>query len=144
MLPQFDCNGNLPPDIFTVTIEEVLERYYCPPYKTRATLTEELKKFFEFVSQIAVCIYIDGSYITKKLAPSDVDILVILPSDFELASHDGWRLNQFRKNHRLRLDLHFKKISDGQEEIERFLNIWMTDRDGNRKGIIRVVIGEDK
>ena len=44
-----------------------------------ATLLEEAKR-----SGIVAAIVIDGSYVTKKQEPEDIDVIIVLRTDFDL------------------------------------------------------------
>lgn len=141
MLPEFDKNGNLPPGIHVATIDEIIERFCRPRYTKRGPLSDQLRTFFEFVSDFAVGIYIDGSYITTKLVPSDVDIAVILTDDFDYQSNFGWRLLAYKRNkHKHHLDIFPFKLEEQRDFLAKWLDDWCIDGDGNRRGIIYVEI----
>lgn len=73
MIPDFDKEGNLPPGIYQATLSEI-----------EAKFTSSLKRkgHFELLKQLITdlkaigckTIYIDGSFITKKALPNDIDI----------------------------------------------------------------------
>lgn len=98
MIPEHDENGNLPPGIHKESFEKVIERFRGGFYLTRRSRTDNLIELYEFVRKFAIGFYINGSYITKKLAPSDVDVMIILPPDFDFESKEGRRLLRMRKN----------------------------------------------
>lgn len=73
MIPDFDANNNLPPGLHEATLEEI-----------EAKFTSNLKRkgHFQLLKQLIIdlkaigckTIYIDGSFITKKELPNDIDI----------------------------------------------------------------------
>ncbi len=73
MLPEFEeISGNLPPGLHNVTWEEVVHRYGYNT--TRRRLLVGLKKGLDAL-RAAGCsqYYLNGSFITAKLMPSDFD-----------------------------------------------------------------------
>lgn len=78
MIPDFDEHGNLPPGTYAVRLSEVIKRFGSGSPK-RHLLTKRLREFLVWLEGIAVGVYIDGSYVTRKLAPGDVDLALLLP-----------------------------------------------------------------
>jgi hypothetical protein len=139
MIPDFDELGNLPPGIYSASLDEVVQRFRVPKSIRRKELTETLVRFIEFIEHFAINAYIDGGYITSKQSPKDVDLLVILPENFDFNSSEARRLKGFqvdKKNNRLhifalRRTLQVDKIQQGLE--------WFThDRNSIPKGIINI------
>ncbi len=143
MIPDFDANGNLPPGTHTAQIDEVLNRFSAPGYGARLRLSEKLKDFFELARKFAVAIYLDGSYITTKLSPNDIDIALVLPTDFDTTSMDASRLISIRRNVK-ELDVFPFNLRSDENRLHRHLEFWSKDRNGNPKGIIQVEINHDK
>ena len=139
MIPDFNKNGNLPPGIHYATIEQVLERYNRPRYGARLTCSTSLKLFFSIVIKFAMGFYINGSYITSKIAPSDIDIALVLPDDIGYDSDYVRQLNRLEKE---RKDLHVfpYRVNGDSARLHNMVEFWCRDRDGNPKGIIYVEI----
>lgn len=87
MIPDLN-DGVLPEGIHSCTIEEVehvfgrFTRSDC-----RQRLTQTLRRYIEDVrrARIAVAVVVDGSYITAKAEPSDVDLVLALRPDLDLS-----------------------------------------------------------
>ena len=79
MLPAFDEFGLLPPGIHKCTVSELIERFGSGSGE-RIVEMSELSQFIE-AARIAGArrLLVNGSFVTNKLAPNDVDV-VILPS----------------------------------------------------------------
>jgi predicted nucleotidyltransferase len=137
MIPNFDENGNLPSGIHVATFNEVIERFGGSKSLKRSVLTKNLKEFYNFIKYYFVEIYIDGSYVTTKLAPNDVDIVVILPDDFRKLEIQNRRLLDFALGRRLN-QLHIFTHYEGRDDvmISKRIDLFSKDRNGNRKGII--------
>lgn len=141
MIPDIDENGNLPPGIHKASIDEVIECFCRPRYGKRGPLSERLKALFSFVRSFALGIYVDGSYITSKLAPNDVDIVIIIPDDFDVKSNYGWRLLSFmRQKNKNHLDIFPFKVNEQKEQLNKWLENWCHDQNGNPRGIIYVEV----
>lgn len=138
MIPDFDKRGNLPPGIYEVTFSEVIQHFGGSISLKRSSLTKNLKEFVNFAKLYALKIYIDGSYVTNRLSPSDVDLLVIFPHKFlHEPSHERTRLSKFQKD-REHNKLHIFPHAEGRDDQKtlEMLEWFMTDRQGNPKGII--------
>ena len=74
MIPEFDENGNLPPGVYWAEWEEFKDRFGITPLRTR--MIDGLQMAMEQL-KAAGCrtIYINGSFITSKLAPQDMVLL---------------------------------------------------------------------
>jgi len=141
MLPDFDENGNLPVGIYTCSIEDVINRYRIPDSKVRTALSDSLRAFYNFISGFALRIYVDGSFITSKQSPGDVDIAVVLPQGFSPSTSEGHRLNLMQRD-RKRSGLHifpYPSVS-GFDRLQNLVREWQIDRNGNPKGIILVEV----
>ena len=78
MLPAFDLHGNLPAGIHRCTVEELVARFGSGS-EERTTEIDELLRFIAAAKLAGVRrLMVNGSFVTSKLAPNDVDI-VILP-----------------------------------------------------------------
>jgi hypothetical protein len=78
VLPDYDEYGNLPPGIHPASIEEVVRRFGAGSPE-RDVEGRELLQFIEWARRAGVRrLVVDGSFVTKKGEPNDVD-LVILP-----------------------------------------------------------------
>lgn len=87
MIPPFDpSTGNLPPGIHLATWDEFVARYGYTPH--HLTLLAGLKAALDAL-RVAGCFraYIDGSFVTAKVAPGDFDAC------WERASVDATRLD---------------------------------------------------
>lgn len=80
---EFDDNGNLPPGIYEITIEEIKKYYSFSP--KRKKLINGLKEMLEALKDIGCKkFYLDGSFVTDKLEPSDFDACWELHSKIDL------------------------------------------------------------
>lgn len=118
----------------------------------RIRLTERLRAFVEDArrSEIAAALVIDGSYITAKEEPGDIDLIVALRPDFDLSQE----LRPFEYNIRSRrmvkqlykFDV-FVEV-DGSEEYTSRVNFLSQVKGGDpglqttqlHKGLLRITL----
>ena len=78
MLPPFDDVGNLPPGIHPCSVAELIARFGSGSEEREAEIGE-LVQFIEAARRAGVRrLLVNGSFVTGKLAPNDVDV-VFLP-----------------------------------------------------------------
>jgi hypothetical protein len=86
LIPELQ-DGVLPNGIHVCTLEEVVNTFgQFNRTDRRPRLTENLARYFTDVrnAQIATAVVIDGSYITQKPEPNDIDLILALRADFDL------------------------------------------------------------
>lgn len=78
MIPKRRSDGTLPPGVYQATIDEVLTTY-LPTNQQRQILNDSLRRVVEELRMLdaSLLIFIDGSYVTSKAEPNDVDILLV-------------------------------------------------------------------
>ena len=143
MIPDFNELGNLPPGIFNVSLDDVIQRFRVPRSIRRKDLTVNLVSFIRFVEQFAIIVYVDGSYITSKLSPDDIDLLVILPDDFDFDSSEARRLKGYIFDKKNRLDIYALCQTCHRRKIQEYLELFTHDREFNQKGIIIIEMKND-
>jgi len=135
-IPDFDSNGNLPPGAYTVSLEEIEERT-----ERRQQLLTGLKAAIANLAQAHVKrVWIDGSFVTAKDEPNDIDGCWEYDNDVDVDALDPVFLDLHppREAMKDKLGVDFLianiPLSDaGDKSVEEFFQI---DRDGNRKGIL--------
>lgn len=130
MLPDFDEFGNLPPGIYRCTPEEVLQRF-GQGSPEREVETKELVRFIQWAIEKGVRrLMVNGSYITNKKAPNDVDIVILPGENFSLPDNQEvlWPF------------LHVLVAAD-EADLRRWVDEdFGTDRAHRRKGIVEVIL----
>jgi predicted nucleotidyltransferase len=82
MLPDFDENGCLPAGIHRCGDDELLRRF-GEGSPEREVEAKELSDFILWARRAGVRrIIVNGSYVTDKLTPNDVDIVIVLGDDY--------------------------------------------------------------
>ena len=72
VLPAFDANGNLPPGVYRVSMQEIRARFAWNA--TRRRLLDGLTRAVASLAAAGVRrVWIDGSFVTAKEEPNDID-----------------------------------------------------------------------
>jgi len=141
-LPDFENDGNLPPGRYLVDWAELAEKFSTTP--RRVELLERLRTIFALAQATGFLerFVIFGSFVTTKLEPGDVDVILVMRSGFQ--SSQAPEETRFLFDHEqadARLGASVFWIRPDLlilESVEEFLDYWQTRRDGQRRGIIEV------
>ena len=134
MLPPFDEFGYLPPGIHPCGVEELIAKFgHGSP--EREVEAQELLDFFAWARKAGIeRIIVNGSYVTTKTAPNDVDVVILPGTGYprgELACEEQearWPFLQIL-------------IAADETDLEEWsLQDFGTDRNRRVKGVIEVVL----
>lgn len=144
MIPQFDARGYLPEGVHDASWDEFIERYAITAH--RRSLAGKLALLVRHLKSVGCsAVYVDGSFVTDKEIPNDYD-----------ACWDTTRV-KVEKVDRVLLDFsdagkaamaakYGGDIRPGgfsPEEVDvSYLDFFQIDRNGERKGIVRLVLTE--
>jgi hypothetical protein len=82
MLPPFDDIGHLPPGIHPCSVAELVARFGSGS-EERETEISEILIFIEAARTAGISrLMVNGSFVTGKLAPNDVDIVILPGPDY--------------------------------------------------------------
>ncbi len=139
-IPEFGHDGYLPEGLYLSSEAEITFRFGTST-RTRRRLILRVRRWIYIASQVrARRLFIDGSFITSKLDPNDVDAVILLPLDFD---------DQLAANSQAALELEEMLLTRRPEEIfaaedETDWNDWIEffsrtrEADGRRKGLVEV------
>lgn len=132
MIPPLQPNGTLPPGIYSTTIAEI-EAAYPPVNEQRAILNESLKQAIELLRTLdpALVIFVDGSYVTAKAEPNDVDMLIVSGRFTE--RHLIAYLDQVCPVEAVSLDINVEPLMSN-----RIIDLFTVTRTGRAKGILQI------
>lgn len=84
MLPRLRKDGTLPPGVHQATLDEVRAAFPARNQQ-RQMLQASLQRVVEALRALdaTLMIYVDGSYVTRKAEPNDVDLLLVTPNHTE-------------------------------------------------------------
>src|SRR5579884_2204472 len=89
MIPPFRPDGYLPDGIHLCTEAEAVFRFGSGN-KRRRRLVKRLRRWVELARNVgATRLLVDGSFVTAKENPEDVDAVMLLPADFQKRIEEG-------------------------------------------------------
>jgi hypothetical protein len=143
MVPQFTDEGLLLPGIHETDLEELGEKMGWS--RKRSELLEGLEKALELMASCGVeRVYLDGSFVTDKDRPNDIDGCYDLAGD--VTAEDVRRLapifppnpsNRAEAKRRFGVDL-FPAAATELGSGQPFLRFFQTDREGRERGVLSV------
>lgn len=142
-LPAFNEEGDLPPGVYRASLSEVLERFGQGSIQRRA-VAERLNRIYHLAASTGQLAHfvVFGSFITTKVEPNDVDIVLLMEDTFDLASVTGEAALVFQH---LEADAHFgasvfwTKRSGALGGEQGMIEYWQVRREGGRRGIVEIV-----
>ena len=144
-IPDFEENGVLPEGIHEATESELFERFrYFRSSVRRFELCRKLKEYLDAIHQssLELDVLVDGSFVTSEDEPNDIDMILILPADFDFEAE----LSPYKSNLvsarwvRKHYGFDILVAVRGTEAHARYLNDFqkVKGRPGLMKGIVRV------
>ncbi len=139
-IPAFRPDGYLPEGVHTCSEAEATFRFGASS-RRRRRLVVRLRRWIELACQIgATRLLVDGSFVTAKADPDDVDSVILLPADF---------IQQVDREFQPALELEAMLLTRQPEEIfaaedeadwEEWVDFFSRTRepDGRRKGLVEI------
>ena len=140
MIPDFRDDGYLPEGLHLATAAEITFRFgTTTPRRRRLAL--RLRRWIELSGAVAAKrLFVDGSFVTAKAEPNDVDAVVWLGDDF---------VNRVSRGDREAVELEMMLLTRQPQEIfaaedRRDWDDWVEffsrtrEADGRRKGVVEV------
>jgi len=143
-LPPFDSRGDLPEGVHRASLEEVLARF-GQGTRQRELVTARLMRVYDLARDTGKLLrfVIFGSYVTAKPEPNDVDIVLIMTDDFEVAEcdeHTQPLFDHIRAQQAFRASVFSVRPSTVLlETVDEFIAYWQVKRDKSKHGIVEVV-----
>ncbi|MBI9013898.1 MAG: hypothetical protein JEZ08_16810 [Clostridiales bacterium] len=143
MVLQYDKHGFLEPGIYTLTWEEFYQEFSFS--SRRIKLLSGLEKaLINFKAANCKHVFIDGSFVTKKVEPGDYDACWFYDPSVNTKKIDKVLLDLSlgRKKQKLKYQGEFFPHSkrEGMSCLA-FLDFFQRKKDGNPKGIVHIDLG---
>ena len=145
LVPPFNEHGLLPEGIHDCTLDEIQKRFGS--FQGSARRPNLWARFQEFLGEakasgLVVALILDGSFVTAKPDPNDIDLVLVVPGthDFvaELLPHQYNILAQQRVRRRFGFDIVVvKSESDYLAQAVGFFE-QVRQRPGLKKGLLRL------
>lgn len=140
MIPAFRPDGYLPEGIHLASEAEVTFRFgSTSPWRRRLAI--RVRRWIELAREVGASrLLIDGSFVTSRLDPHDIDAVILLPADFP---------EQIRRGLDVALELEQMLLTRRPEElfgaeVESDWNEWAAffsrtrEPDGRHKGLVEI------
>ena len=139
-IPPFRTDGYLPEGLFLATEAQVTFRFGAST-RRRRRLILRVRRWVELSRQVkARRLLIDGSFVTAKEDPHDVDAVVLLPLDFERQIEQGLapalELEEMLLTRRPEEIFAAEDETDWDDWVDFFSRT--READGRRKGLVEV------
>ena len=144
-IPPLDADGYLPEGLHDCTLDELQRRFGMDVHEECRSLL--FSKLHEYVVEIRstardLVLLVDGSFVTGKDHPNDVDLILILPHDHdfrtELRPFEYNVLSRRRVSKRYAFDLLVAR--EDSPELREYIAFFQQVRGdpSRRKGLLRV------
>jgi hypothetical protein len=143
-LPEFTETGDLPLGVHAATLTEV-QALFGSQEERREAVTRDLTHIHALALRTG-CLsrfILFGSYITTKPYPNDVDIILVMTDDFQLAHCPPEAIALF--DHAVAQARYGASIFWVRpslvigESVDEFIAHWQIKRDGSHRGIVEIV-----
>lgn len=142
-LPGFNQKGDLAGGVHPATMDEVVARFGSGTVQ-REAVTRRLLRIYELAKGSGKLerLLIFGSYVTTKPEPNDVDIILVMSDDFQVAACAQPAKQLF--DHERAAETFGASIFWIRPSMlfldtpEEFLAHWQLKADGTRRGIVEV------
>ncbi len=139
-IPEFRSDGYLPPGLYSATEAEILFRFGAPT-RRRRRLALRVRRWIELARKTcARRLLLDGSFVTAKDEPNDVDAVVLLSTTFQDLLDESMEaaleLEEMLLTRRHEEIFAAEDDTDWQEWAEFFSRT--READGRRKGLVEV------
>ena len=146
-IPAFDENGNLPPGVHPATLQEMEARFTWTG--TRQRLCQGLKGALASLVAAGVRrLWIDGGFVTAKDEPADVDGCWEYHAAVDVEKLDPVFLDLSPPREAMRMkygvDFLIAHARVGDAPNRTVVEFFQVDREGNRKGIVLLEIGDQR
>ena len=145
MLPDFNSRGDLPPGVYLVALEEIIDRF-GDRHPQRQEMTQRLSRIHQLAQGTGSVQHflLFGSYVTDKEMPNDVDIVLIMQDNFRIEDCPENVVSLFDHEQADRdLGASIFWIRPSLlilETLDEFITHWQVKRDGTKRGIVEIVL----
>lgn len=146
-IPALQTNGFLPEGIHECTIEEITDRFgRFQASDARPRLNIGLVKYWQELNEANIGKYliVDGSFITNKDEPSDIDVLLVAKDDYVPTDEmppfmkNPASRKYVLKNHKLDFKLGWDDDDTSLEYLALYQDVKY--QPGLKKGILKIVL----
>lgn len=141
-IPEFHADGYLPEGLFLASDAEVIFRFGSST-RRRRRLVLRLRRWLELARDVGGRrLLVDGSFVTAKEEPDDIDAVLLLPLNFQKQVEQG--VESAIELEEMLLTRRPEEIFAAEDEID--WNEWFEffsrtrEADGRRKGLVEIAL----
>jgi hypothetical protein len=144
-IPEFTEIGLLPAGVHTCTLDELQERFDGGFASHRYKLFLRLRAYLQRVkgTGLVAWVAVDGSFVTTKEQPGDIDLVVVLHPSHDYAAVLSEEQSQVLSKKWVARHFEFDMFTapEGSDELREWLEFFtqVKGRPGSTKGILKVV-----
>lgn len=144
-LPAFNNRGDLPEGVYTASLDEVVARFGRGTPQ-RQMVTTRFRRIYALAHATGKMerFVIFGSYVTAKLEPNDIDIILVVRDDFREQDYDPEVFPMFdHRRAQQELGASIFVIRPAflfGETVDDFIAPWQITRHMSRRGIVEVLV----
>ena len=146
-IPSLNASGLLPLGIHEATLDEIRDRFgVFQESDRRIQLFSRLGQLVVGLrgSKLFVALIVDGSFVTAKPQPEDIDLIVVLHRDHDWSADLGPQEYALVSRPALRRKFGFDVLlaAEGGADYERYIEFFGRLRDdaSARKGMVRIIL----
>ena len=145
MLPSFNDDGVLPPGVWPCEMAELAQRFAVfRRTDQRLQLYDKLQDLLREALRTGMVaeVIVDGSFTTAKDEPNDIDLILGLPSGYDLDAAPFWIgniLDEKRLARRYKFDVRVA-ATDSPAYFERLEHYQKMRNTTARKGVVRLLL----
>jgi hypothetical protein len=146
-IPELNENGLLPEGIHDCTLDEIGARFgRFQTTDRRVRLFEKLRALVEEERQagLAVELIVDGSFVTDKPEPGDIDLVIVLPADFDLSvelppfKYNAISKRQLRRHFPFDVFVVRERAQEHEKRVQYFQQVKDDETLEKRKGLLGI------
>jgi predicted nucleotidyltransferase len=145
-LPTFNDDGDLPPGVYQESLAAVLGRFGLGSQQRRAVASrlERIYRLAASTGQLARFV-VFGSFVTAKAEPNDVDVVMLMENEFDLANVVTESRSLFEHldaGVRFGASIFWSRRGGALGGEQAMIEHWQVRRDGGKRGIIEITSEE--
>jgi hypothetical protein len=144
-IPALNDDGYLPEGIHECAFDELVAHFgRFSSTDTRIRLCEKLAQLFQELrsTKLIRAVFVDGSFVTSKINPGDIDLIIVLPADFdESAELKPFQYNCIsRKRVRTRFSFDVIVVIEDSLEFKNAIQFFsqVKNKMNTQQGILRI------
>jgi len=137
-VPALTPGGLLPPGVHNATEDEVVAAF-CSSTSSRRELERPFRELVAVArASRALALYINGSFVSDKPHPGDIDAVVVLPKNFDTNGDEANRIRALHQAHAFDIE----RVRDGDHEsLDYLLHVFFGhDRNNRPRGLVEVTL----